>query len=71
MKIKIADGYCKWESDFMNKYLACICKRYGREMLTAIYEVETYSEYYLADELEKLTGIRVDGYTNYVDWCRL
>lgn len=50
------------------KYLACICEKRTRKMLSAIFEVEAENEYYLIDELELLTGLGIDGITNYIDW---
>jgi len=52
-------------------YLVCVCVKHTKIMLSPILVIEVPGEYYLANEVEKLTGIKVDGSTNYVDWCEV
>jgi hypothetical protein len=51
------------------KYIICIAEKYTKEPLTPMQEVEADHPYDLARMAEKIWNIKVDGSTNYVDYC--
>jgi hypothetical protein len=52
-------------------YLCQIRDKHTRQPQSVVFEIEAWSEYGCLAKMESLTGIKINGVTNYLDWVAI
>lgn len=55
----------------MIKFLGCVAEKHTKKQISRVFEFEAWSVYHACDMLQTLSGIVIDGYTNYADLCEM
>ena len=55
----------------MIKFLGCVVEKHTKRQISRVFEIEAMSLYHACDLLEILSGITIDGVSNYADLCEM
>lgn len=55
----------------MTEFLACVCVKLTKDMLSDIYHIMASNPYDACTKLQEISGIKIDGKTNYMDFVHL
>jgi hypothetical protein len=55
----------------MIKFLGCVAEKHTKRQISRVFEIEAMSLYHACDLLEIMSGITIDGVSNYADLCEM
>jgi len=55
----------------MIKFIGCVAEKFTKKQLSDVFEISAFSLYHASDILEEMSGIKINGDTNYADLCEV
>jgi hypothetical protein len=55
----------------MIKFIGCVAEKFTKKQMSAVFEFYAFSYYHACDKLEEISGIAINGESNYADLCEI